>query len=436
MADKARAEALGTLGRIFAGKQYSNIAVDTAIKNAKIDDRDRALYTRLVYGVIERKITLDYYIDALSSIKVEKIEPSVRNILRMGLYQLEYMDKIPDHAAINESVELCKRSSKGFVNAILRNFLRKKDTITLPEKSTDGVAYLSVKYSFGKEICEGLCRTYGVEKTESILSAMCKKDGITLRVHTLKTDANALADEFCAFGINARPARISTGLLVDDAPILSLPSFERGEFFVQDEASQLCVAVLGARKGDVVIDVCSAPGSKSFGAAIDMQNEGKIFAYDLHENKLSLIERSAKRLGIDIISTEAHDGREFIAENEGIADKIICDVPCSGFGVAAKKPELRYKDPKESARLPEIQLAILNNVSRYLKAGGTLVYSTCTILPEENFGVVQKFLEDHKDFSPEAFCVADIDAQGGYITLLPDEHGTDGFFICKLTKRI
>lgn len=435
MADNARAEALGTLNRIFAGKQYSNIAVDTAIKNAKIDDKDRALYTRLVYGVIERKITLDYYIDSLSSIKTDKIEPEVRNILRMGLYQLNFLDKIPDHAAINESVELCRRSSKGFVNAILRNFLRKKDTLALPDREKDAVSYLSVKYSFGKEICAALCNAYGEDKTESILSAMCKKEGMTLRVNTLKTDAKALADELCTLGINTKGTRLEGGLWVADAPIQSLASFERGEFFVQDEASRLCCAVLGAKRGDVVIDVCSAPGSKSFGAAIDMENDGKIFAYDIHENKLSLINRSAKRLGIDIISTAAHDARAFISENEGVADKIICDVPCSGFGVAAKKPELRYKDPAESARLPEIQLAILENVSRYLKAGGALVYSTCTILPEENFGVVEKFLEKHVEFALSPFSVADIEAREGYVTLLPDEHGTDGFFICKIQKR-
>ena len=305
----------------------------------------------------------------------------------------------------------------------------------MPDKESDTIRYLSVKYSFGKEICAALVNAYGADKTESILSAMCEKDGITLRVNTLKTDVETLANELDGLGIKTKKMRLDGALWVEDAPIQSLASFDRGEFFVQDEASQLCCAALGATRGDVIVDACSAPGSKSFGAAIDMENVGKIFAYDIHENKLSLIDRSAKRLGIDIISTAAHDARDFIRENECVADKIICDVPCSGFGVAAKKPELRYKDPAESTRLPDIQLAILKNVSRYLKAGGTLIYSTCTILPEENFGVVERFLDSDQDFYTEPFCVADIEAKDGYITLLPDEHGTDGFFICKLKKR-
>ena len=205
-------------------------------------------------------------------------------------------------------------------------------------------------------------------------------------------------------------------------------------FFVQDRASQICTAVLGAKEGDTVIDVCSCPGSKSFGAAIDMNNTGKILAFDLHAKKLPLITDGAKRLGIDIITAAQCDGRTSIDELVENADKVLCDVPCSGFGVLAKKPELRYKDPTESDALPDIQLAILNNASRYVKHGGMLVYSTCTVFPRENEQNIRRFLESNRDFILAPFEYGGVKAPEGYVTLLPDEHGTDGFFIAKLTK--
>ena len=218
--------------------------------------------------------------------------------------------------------------------------------------------------------------------------------------------------------------------------VRELYGFDDGLFFVQDEASQICVEALGAAAGDTMLDICSCPGSKSFGATINMQNKGKIIAFDLHENKLSLVVSSAKRLGLDIIETKAQDGRVFIPELEGVADKILCDVPCSGFGVLAKKPELRYKDPADSASLPKIQLDILNNACRYLKDGGTLVYSTCTIFPEENEENLKAFLATHPEFELTPFRVGALDVPEGYITFFPDkDYFLDGFFISKLTKK-
>ena len=205
-------------------------------------------------------------------------------------------------------------------------------------------------------------------------------------------------------------------------------------FFVQDEASQICVRALGAKKGMTVIDICSAPGSKSFGAAMTMEGEGRILSFDLHENKLSLIKDSARRLGIDIIEVSARDGRDYDPKLAEIADRIICDVPCSGYGVMGKKPEIRYKPTTESAALPDIQYAILENACRYLKRGGVMVYSTCTLLPEENQMNVKRFLESHPDFSLEGFSVGELCAPDGMLTLTPDCHGTDGFFVAKLKR--
>lgn len=424
-----RALALDVLTRCEAGG-YSNIALDTVIKRNALSGSDRALLTALVYGVIERKITLDYMISKLSSIPDSKIERDTRNALRLGLYQLAYMDKIPAHAAINETVSLANKRSKGFVNAVLRSYQRMGDKIALPD-SSDKVKYLSVKYSVGEELIKALIRTYPFEECEKIFAAFGQKPPITMRVNNLKTSRK----EICQGIAGATLTPISPdGITVENAAVGELDALRDGSVTVQDEASQICVRALGALKGETVLDVCACPGSKSFGAAMTMQNEGKILAFDIHENKLSLVKSGAERLGISIIETATHDAREFIPELEGKADRIICDVPCSGFGVIGKKPEIRYKDPKESERLPSIQLDILENVSKYLKVGGTLVYSTCTILPEENENNVIKFLENHKNFKLVPFCVGSLTAESGMITLLPHIHNTDGFFIAKLMR--
>jgi 16S rRNA (cytosine967-C5)-methyltransferase len=250
-------------------------------------------------------------------------------------------------------------------------------------------------------------------------------------VNTLKISR----DELCERLGGERTRYSQTGVRVS-GKIASLYGFDEGLFFVQDEASQICTAALGAKSGDCVIDTCSCPGSKSFGAAIDMNNEGRVYSFDLHANKLSLVESSAKRLGIGIIETEERDGRKPREELLGKADRVLCDVPCSGFGVLGKKPELRYKDPAASAALPDIQLAILEASSNYVKNGGVLVYSTCTVLPEENEKNIERFLASHKEFELCGFEVGELRCPEGMITLLPDEHGTDGFFVAKMVRKV
>ncbi len=425
----ARALALEVLTRCESGG-YSNIALDTVIKRNNLTPSDRALMTALIYGVIERKITLDYIISYLSSIPNSKIEKDTRNILRMGLYQLIYMKKIPAHAALNETVSLANKRSKGFVNAILRSYLREGNKIQFPNKS-DQIKYLSVKYSVGESLIEELLKTYSFENCNNIFNAFSQIAPITLRANNLK----ATREEIFAELENAQLTDFSPdGIILENAAVSELECLKDGRVTVQDEASQICVRTLGAKRGDVVFDVCACPGSKSFGAAMTMENEGQILAFDIHENKLSLVQKGAERLGISIISTRAHDARKPIEELFGKADKIICDVPCSGFGVIGKKPEIRYKDVKESASLPKIQYDILENVQNYLKVGGTLVYSTCTILPDENENNIRKFLENHKNFELVPFSVGDLEVESGMITLLPHTHHTDGFFIAKLVK--
>ena len=426
----ARALALRVLLKCENEGGYSNLALDTELKKSTLDRADRALATELVFGVIERRITLDHYISKLA--KLKDIEPRVLTLIRLGIYQLAFLDRVPPYAAVNESVSLAPKRARGFVNAVLRSFMRLD---ALPEPPSDPVGRLSVLYSYPTELCSLFCAEFGEKRAESILAAMNGRPPVTLRVNTLKTDRDAVKKYLFDEGIEAENTAVSpVGLNVEKGAVASLSGFAKGDFFVQDEASQICAFALGAMPGELIIDTCSAPGSKSFSAAINMKNEGRIISCDLHKNKLSLIENGAKRLGISIIDTVAHDAREPISEFIGKADRVICDVPCSGFGVIGKKPEIRYKNVADTENLPKIQYDILNAAAKYLKNGGTLVYSTCTVLDRENSANVRRFLDENPDFYLEDFSVGNkkFDAM---TTLLPDTEKTDGFFIAHMRKK-
>ena len=417
--------AYDVLVRCASAEQYSNIALDTAIKRSDLTPPDRGLLTALVYGVIERQITLDAIIDSLCDRGSEDILPEVRTLLRLGIYQLAYLDRVPDHAAVNETVNMAGKRSRGFVNAILRAFIRGGKKIPIPDKETDAVGYLSVKYSFCPALCRKFIDTFSLERTEQLFAAFGEHPDLTLRTNTLRISREALIEKIGETGIRALPTKESdVGVRVcDKSPVAELYGFSDGLFFVQDEASQLCVKALDAKEGMKVLDACACPGSKSFGAAIDMNNKGSVLSCDLHRNKLSLVESGAARLGISILTTEERDARNTNAAWLGKFDRVLCDVPCSGFGVFAKKPELRYKNPEASAALPDIQLAILKNASSYVKVGGKLVYSTCTLLPEENGENVSRFLSENNCFELKE-----------QRTLYPDADGTDGFFYAVMER--
>lgn len=416
-----RETALQILNKCGSAEQYSNLALDTAIRRGDFSSADRGLLTALVYGTIERQLTLDDWIGQLSARPQNEIDAPTRNLLRMGLYQLAYLDRIPDHAAVNETVALAPKRTKGFVNAVLRSFLRVGKKLPLPREP---IARLSVQYSVLPEVCRIFADAFGLEKTESVLAAFGKQPALCLRVNTLRTTKEALLDRLCAEGFDAvATAESGTGIRLTSAPVASLTGFDEGLFFVQDEASQLCVEALDAHAGMTVLDVCACPGSKSFGAAIDMGNEGCVISCDLHVNKLSLVKSGAERLGISIIRTEARDARDTNEAWIGQADRVLCDVPCSGYGVLAKKPELRYKNLEKSAALPDIQLAIAESACRYVKQGGRMVYSTCTLLPCENEQNVARFLQRHPEFRLLR-----------QRTLYPDTDGTDGFYFAVLEK--
>lgn len=410
----ARVLAHRSLMKMGCGK-YTNLEVNTTLSRSELSAEDKALYTRLFYGVAERLITVDTAIGQYSSTPIEKISPEALAALRLGIYQLKWCDKIPDHAAVDESVELCPKKQRGFVNAVLRAFVRGEKEIKLPGDKTER---LSVLYSVPVPLCEKFLCWYG-GRAENIFASFFDREKISLRVNTLKITAGEAAEM-----LSGEKSEIAKDCVTVNSFEGVADGIEKGLWFVQDEASSLCAEMLGAKPGETVVDTCSAPGGKSFAAAVSMENRGKIFSFDIHKNKLSLIEKGAKKLGIDIIETSERDAREPSPELVGKADRVLCDAPCSGLGVIGKKPDIKYKDIKDIERLPEIQSAVLAGASKYVKAGGTLVYSTCTVNPDENEKVCEKFLSENPDFTKDH-----------EKTFLPDTDKTDGFFICRMIRR-
>lgn len=420
-------------------KKYSSLEIDSSIKRFSLEGADRGLYTTLVYGVIERKITLDHIIGKLSSKPIDKLDPEVITLLRMGLYQLIWLDRIPDSAAVNETVNLAKRNAPraaSFINALLRGFLRTMGKNNLPYPSEGSPDYLSVRYSCGEDVLSVLAES--VSDVEAVLSAFEVHPDVTLRVNTLKISRDELLARLTEKGIDAVPTSYSpfgVRLTKKTLPKEVSELISDGHVYIQDEASQIAVLAASPKPDTVLIDTCACPGGKSFSAAILMENRGRVMSFDLHKNKLSLVESGAKRLGINIIGTAEKNGSKRDEALVSSADTVICDVPCSGLGVIAKKPEIRYKSDEEINRLPEIQYAILSNSAAYVKSGGVLCYSTCTLNKAENEAVVKRFLEGNSEFSPEDFSIGTLESADGMLTLLPNLHGTDGFFVAKLRKK-
>lgn len=425
MAD-ARQVAFTQLCKIERDNAYSNLILSEKGDNT-LSDKDRVLSHRIVKTVLERKITVDYNLSKYLTQPLKKLKPQVLTILRMGACQILFMDKIPVSAAINESVKLTKKNGCAFASGLVNAVLRKVSVngLVLPDEKDE--KYLGVKYSFPDYLVRKLCDYYGREIAEKIMEASLDSSKIYIRKNTLKNEELSVETEVTDFE-NCYSVK-NTG------DITALPDFRNGLFHVQDLSSQICCKVLDAKKGETVIDICSAPGGKSMTIAEMMENEGRVISCDIYEHKLRLISDTAKRLGIDIIETKLRDGTDetnILPE----ADRILCDVPCSGFGVTGKKPEIRYKDEKEVASLPALGLEILEKSSRYLKKGGRLVYSTCTLLPEENIDVCKAFLANNKDFV--SVCIDDSIKgfrDGETLTVLPHIYDCDGFFVAAFEKK-
>lgn len=422
----ARQAAFRILNRIERDGAYSNLALDAALSQIGAGESS-AFITALVYGVTERKITLDYILCAFLRQPIKKLRPEVLTVLRMGVYQLKYMDKIPISAAVNESVKLVKKNGCAYAAGLVNSVLRKaaENEITYPDKS-DFVTYLSIRYSCPPSLVSHYIHDYGAENAEGILSSSVGAAQTVLRVNTLKTDAAHLQEILYAQGVETACGMLKNTLTVKSGGSISAcNAFRDGLFHVQDYASAYCVQALDLQPNQIFVDVCAAPGGKTFTAAQQMQNQGKIYAFDLYPQRVNLIADGARRLGVSIIEAGVHDASEAFADLEGRADRVLCDVPCSGLGTIRRKPEIRYKDLAFVDNLTELQYNILINASKILKPGGILVYSTCTLNRAENDAVCDRFLKEHPDF----------ERLGDYRTLLPHKDGTDGFFFARLRRK-
>lgn len=425
------------LCKIQRDGKFSNIALDSEIKRGNFSLQEMAALTALVYGVTERGITLDYYIACAAERDVGSIDIPTKTALRIALYEIIWQGTSA-HAAVNEAVKRGKNAGqRGFINAVLRNYLRRRGELEAKAASLQKAKKLSISYSVSMDIARLFRDEYSEEKAASILAAMNRREHMTLRVNTQKISRDEFLDMLTNAGINSRKCRYSeVGVELDNSmPLSAIPGFENGAFYVQDEASQLCAALAAPNVGDTFIDTCSCPGSKSFGVALYMKNQGQIYSFDARSSKLSLIDSGAQRLGISIIKASERDAREPDKSLFGQADSVLCDVPCSGLGVIAKKPDLRYKTKENIDSLPPLQYGILSASSDYVKAGGKLVYSTCTLNPAENEKNVLRFLDEHPDFTAVDFSFGSLSSRNGMLTLFPDEHGCDGFFIALLTKK-
>lgn len=434
-----RKAAVLSLNSCIKNGRFTNLELDSMIKKYKFEGLDKSFFTALLYGTTERLLTLDFVITKFSNIEYEKIDPVILCILRTAVYQILYMDRVPDSAACNEAVDICKTTSHsenqcGYVNGVLRSIIRSKDKIPSLIEKEGGRNAVSIATSIPLWIIDSLAKDYG-EKTAfkfaGHISAI--KQSVTLRVNTLKTSRESLVS---ALGNHATQTRTSkVGIKLDGSfPVSELFGFSDGLFFVQDEASQMCTSLIkNVSENTVVTDVCACPGGKTFSAAITLGNKGRVYSFDLHKNRIKLIDSGAQRLGLTNIITEARDARTSKEELWGMSDYVICDVPCSGLGVIAKKPDIRYKDKSEIENLPKVQYDILCESVKYLKKGAVLIYSTCTLRKAENEDIVNKFLENNPGYhleSTDIFGKEDC----GYVTFFPHKNHTDGFFTAKIVK--
>lgn len=420
----ARYIAATALLKIEKDKAYSNITVSTLFENSDLTPQDKALASNLVYGVLDRKITIDYILKKFIKMPLKKVAPFTLCVLRMGVHQLIFMDKIPESAAVNESVKLVKNSKEnrnaGFVNAVLRNVLRSENL--LPEGNT--AEDLSIRFSCPLWIVKEFLSEYGTNDAIKLLEESLKAPPLTVRVNTAKCEKADLIKAFTSEGVSFTDIEKEDALILNRGmDIKSNPQFKEGMFYVQDLASQRAVSHLAPKSNTRVLDMCASPGSKSFTIAGLMKNTGEIVSCDLYENRVSLIEKAAKRLGLNIVKPIVCDATVY-NEALGEFDYILCDVPCSGLGVIRRKPEIKYKEQCDFSELEKVQYKILCNAAKYLKEGGKILYSTCTLRNGENENLVKRFIKEYNVFH-----------KAYEHTFMPHIDGTDGFYCALLEKQ-
>ncbi len=434
----ARETALNVLIACRKEKAWSNGVFKDYVLRDRLDSREAALCSRLCYGVLQNRLRLDWYLGQLLTGRLKDLHPVVRDILHLGLYQLYDLDKIPDSAAVNESVQLTKKYCKhnprasGLVNGVLRSAIRRGQELKAPES-------LSVLYSHPQKLIDLLESYVGKENLEPMLRANNSAPQTVAQVNTLLTTTQALAESLEAQGVSAQLHSWMSDCLVlsHTGDLEQLKAFQEGLFYIQDPAAKLAALCAKVPKKAKVLDCCAAPGGKSFACGIMMGDTGEVISCDIHPHKAQLIEKGAQRLKIKNIRTQIQDGAVFVPQWENKMDVVIADVPCSGYGIIRKKPDIRYKDPEEMKSLPDLQLKILSNQARYVKEGGVLLYATCTLVQRENEGVVEAFLRENPEFYREKLELPAPFPENttGMLTLLPGQYDTDGFFFCRLRRR-
>ena len=434
----ARETALNALIACRKNGAWPNAALKEYLQRDRLESRDAALATRLVYGVLQNRNKLDFYLKQFLTGKLSGLHPVVKDILHLGLYQISELDRVPDSAAVNESVELTKkychkqRNAPALVNAVLRKAASTRGSWVEPVSYAD-------RYSHPEELITLLKKSLPKGKLEPMLIADNTAPQTCIQVNTLKTTAGELTRLLEERGIEVRCHSWMENCLVLSGlgNLERLEEFRQGLFYVQDPASRLSVLCAQLQKGWNVLDCCAAPGGKSFAAALAMEGTGSILSCDIYPHKAELIAKGAERLGFSNITAQCRDASERNPAWQEAFDAVIADVPCSGLGIIRKKPDIRYKNLRELEALPELQGAILENQAKYVRPGGVLLYSTCTVLPRENEAVVSAFLECHREFQREALTLPDIfpKNESGMITLIPGEYDTDGFFICRLRRK-
>ncbi len=436
----ARQIAFEALLKVHKDGAYSNLVIDSLLKeNSELDERDKSFICNIVYGTLDRLILIDYNLGLYLNQPVKKLKPELHTVLRMGAYQLLFMDKVPSRAAVNESVNLAKVNKSNFaasmVNAVLRRVA--DNGLRLPECSENDPEYLAIKYSCPEWLVTLWIDSYGFDNAISLCEKALESPPLVIRCNTTKISVDELIWKLAEEGVVAHKTDIMPEALIIDSKgaVDELEAYKNGLFHAQDLASQFCCNAVDAKPGETVFDLCSAPGGKTFTIAQMMDNTGLVRAFDIYQSRVELIKSGASRLGLSNVYSYLSDAAIF-NENYGLADKVLCDVPCSGLGIIRRKPEIRFKKPVDIDNLPELQYRILCNATKYLKDGGRLIYSTCTLNPKENSEVCDRFLKEHPDFSSIKVLpsLPRFGNEENYLTLMPHIHSTDGFFVAVFVK--
>ncbi len=437
----ARESALRVLMQCRSANAWADASLKAQLERDKLTGAEAALASRLVYGVLQSKLRLDFYIGSYCTQKPDHLQQPLLEILELGAYQILYMDRVPDSAAVNESVKLAKLmgrgTASGLVNAVLRKIVVNKAQLpAIPQR--DDLTAISLAYSHPKWLVKRFTKLLGTEEAKALLQLHNEVAPLTVQVNPLRTTLDDLRQELEDAGVAVTPHPWVEGCLelTGVGNVTALEAFGQGRFLIQDPAARLVAMVAKPKAGGRVLDMCAAPGGKSFAAAFEMGNEGEILSCDVHENKLKRIQEGATRLGITTLSTACADGRVYQEQWDSQFDTVSVDAPCSGLGIIRKKPDIRYKKADDLFTLNVVQSEILANAAAYVKVGGTLVYSTCTVLPEENQQVVDGFLAEFPTFACTPFTLCDgTEVEDGQLTLWPHRHQTDGFYICRMVRR-